>query len=63
MGEWKMRPVVSRRLAIQFPKNAIEMGQGLETDIKGDFADACMGFEQLFLGFFNAHPAQVVGEA
>jgi len=38
------------------------VGQGLESDLVGDFAHAQIWIEQQVLGFFNPHPREVFRE-
>ena len=56
----KSGSILSGGLAEDFFEDAVEMGQRLKTDLKGDFADAQVGVEQEVFRLLDPHPGQVV---
>jgi hypothetical protein len=49
-------------LAEDFLENAVEVGQGLESNFEGDFADAQIRIQEQVLGILDANARQVIGE-
>ena len=55
-------PIICRRSANDFAKDAVEMGERLETDVVSDLADTPVSVEQQRLGLFDPHPGEIIGE-
>ena len=49
-------------MASHFSENAVEMREGLETDVISDLADTPVSVEQHCFCLFNPHPGEIIGE-
>ena len=54
---------VGRGFAGDFLEGAIELGEGLEADFEGDFADAAVWIREEALGLLDAEASEVVDES
>lgn len=59
----KLRSELARRLPVNAPKSAVELGEGLKPDVVGNFADPTVWVEQLATRFLRPHPREMIGES